>query len=120
MTANNRPPGEQRRTGRTEHPSALPSIGIDWDFYMQLLSESDAPDEQKRELIETLWNIVVAFVDLGFGVHPVQQAREQEAISKQIATMDLPAMLQSVSSPKGEFDRRSGHVKEPHLTGRGE
>ncbi len=38
------------------------------------------PDDQKRELIETLWSIVVAFVDFGFGIHPVQQNCGEEAI----------------------------------------
>jgi hypothetical protein len=27
---------------------------------------------QKREFLEALWSIVIAFVDMGFGVHPVQ------------------------------------------------
>lgn len=28
---------------------------------------------QQQELLEALWIIVVGFVDLGFGIHPVQQ-----------------------------------------------
>lgn len=54
-----------------------PSLTIDWELYGEYLEDSDLSGGQKREFIETLWSIVVAFVDLGFGVHPVQQACEQ-------------------------------------------
>ena len=36
--------------------------------------DDDLTDEQKRELLEIIWNIVVTFVDLGFGVEATQQA----------------------------------------------
>ena len=34
---------------------------------------------EKREFLEALWSIIVAFVDLGFGIHPVQQAMESRS-----------------------------------------
>ncbi len=49
------------------------ALSIDWELYGKYLDESDLTEEQKREFIETLWSIVVSFVDLGFGVHPLQQ-----------------------------------------------
>jgi hypothetical protein len=54
-----------------------PTLSIDWDLYGECLEESDLTDDQKREFIETLWSIVVSFVDLGFGIAPTQQACEQ-------------------------------------------
>ena len=54
-------------------PTPRPSLSIDWEFYAAMLEESDMPMDQQKELIETLWSIVVAFVDLGFEVSPVQQ-----------------------------------------------
>ncbi|MCV6574353.1 MAG: hypothetical protein OIF58_01320 [Cohaesibacter sp.] len=45
---------------------------IDWDYYGTFLEGLDCSDEEKRELIEVLWNIMVAFVDLRFGIHPAQ------------------------------------------------
>jgi len=38
-----------------------------------MLDNSDMPLEQQKELIETLWSIVVTFVDLGFDLNPIQQ-----------------------------------------------
>jgi hypothetical protein len=46
----------------------MPTLSIDWELYAELLSESDLADEEKREFIETLWSLIVSFVDLGFGI----------------------------------------------------
>ena len=50
------------------------TLTLDVDYYQSFLDDADIPDDKKQELIETLWNIVVQFVDLGFGIHPLQQA----------------------------------------------
>lgn len=42
--------------------------------YQYMLDGSGMNDAQKQDVLEALWSMVVAFVDLGFGVHPVQQA----------------------------------------------
>ena len=60
--------------------TAPPRLEIDWDVYLPFFEDEDIPDEAKQELIEALWSIVVSFVDLGFGVHPVQQACGQGAL----------------------------------------
>lgn len=74
-----------------------PSLTIDWDLYGSYLADSDMSDEQKREFIQTLWNIVVSFVDLGFGVHPIQQARRESSGQED----DLTSLIeQSVVSSK--------------------
>ena len=54
--------------------TALPRLEIDWALYSAMLEDMEASDEEKRELIAILWNIVVAFVDLGFGISSTQQA----------------------------------------------
>jgi len=64
-------------TDNDNHANGGSTLSIDWDLYGEYLADSDLSDDQKLEFIETLWNIVVAFVDLGFGVHPIQQVSEQ-------------------------------------------
>lgn len=54
--------------------AALPRLEIDWALYASMLEDMEASEEDKRELIAILWNIVVAFVDLGFGISSTQQA----------------------------------------------
>lgn len=62
------------------HPSASkpPVLTLDISLYEKYLEGSDMTDDQKREFLEALWSIVIGFVDLGFGIHPVQQAMESD------------------------------------------
>lgn len=66
---------KDEKTGDRNQNSA-PVIELDVAYYQQFLDDADITDAQKRELIETLWTIVIQFVDLGFGIHPLQQARD--------------------------------------------
>lgn len=72
--------------------TAPPTLTIDWDAYLPFFEDDDISEEQKHELIEALWSIVVSFVDLGFGVHPIQQAcgKTDDELS------DLPSDLLSL------------------------
>lgn len=49
------------------------SLTIDYALYERYLENSDLSEIEKREFLETLWNVIVGFVDLGFGVHPLQE-----------------------------------------------
>jgi len=69
--------------------TAPPRLTIDWDAYLPFFEDEDISDEDKRELIEALWSIMVSFVDLGFGVHPVQQACGQEVSLAEMPAVDV-------------------------------
>lgn len=64
-------------------PIPRPTLSLDWEVYAAMLENSDMPLDQQRELIETLWSIVVMFVDLGFDLNPVQQicGQSEDALS---------------------------------------
>ncbi|MDX8349447.1 hypothetical protein SLH49_15785 [Cognatiyoonia sp. IB215446] len=74
--------------------TAPPTLTIDWDAYLPFFEDEDISEEEKRELIEALWSIVVSFVDLGFGVHSVQQACGQNEVLVGDASKDLVSLLQ--------------------------
>ncbi len=59
--------------------ASRPNLKIDWPLYEKYLADSDLSDEQKKEFIETLWSIMIQFVDLGFGIAPVQQVLEDKS-----------------------------------------
>lgn len=59
-----------------------PALTIDWDLYGQYLEDSNLSEAEKRETIEALWDIVVSFVDLGFGIHPAQLATKDNCEQK--------------------------------------
>lgn len=54
----------------------FPALHFDPAEYQRFVEDSDLTPAQQRELLEALWVIIVGFVDLGFGIHPVQQVLE--------------------------------------------
>ena len=58
------------------HERGPPNLAIQFDAqeFAHFLEESDLTHEQKLEYIRTVWSIVLQFIDLGFGIHPLQQA----------------------------------------------
>jgi hypothetical protein len=50
-----------------------PSLELDFEAYAPYLESADISEEDKRQLIEMLWSIVVSFVQLGYGLTPAQQ-----------------------------------------------
>lgn len=79
-----------------------PSLAIDWDLYAAMLEESDATDAQKRELIETLWAIVVTFVDLGFNLQPAPQSCGELSTEGAEALADLVSSNLTAATIKEE------------------
>ncbi len=71
------------KPSETQESKTPPQLTIDWDAYGQYLEESDLSDDQKIELIETLWSIVVSFVDLGFGVGSSKDSGDGDADNNQ-------------------------------------
>ena len=66
-------------------------ITVDYEKYAHFLDDSELTEQQKQEFLQTLWNIIVEFVSLGFDVHPLQQAKNacgkpEEIASKPAAT----------------------------------
>ena len=47
-----------------------PVLRFDWRDWLPFFESEDVPEDQKRVLIETLWSIIIAFVDLGWQVQP--------------------------------------------------
>jgi len=57
---------------------ARPSVGVDVEKYKALLDDPALSEAEKENFLQALWSVVVTFVDLGFGVHPLQLVREPE------------------------------------------
>lgn len=83
--------------------TVFPALEIDWDRYGEMLQECDLTDVQKREFLQALWYSMVAFVDLGIKIPPLQQACEQNRIPVEILTPDSSDVVSSNHSPKTEF-----------------
>lgn len=53
--------------------SASKRLTIDIERYQSYLDSADMSEADKRLFIEALWSIIMNFVDLGFGIHPLQE-----------------------------------------------
>ncbi len=68
----------------TDHPPN--ALEVNLEAYRPLLECDDISDADKAELLKALWSIIVSFAQLGWGVHPVQQAQEaRQEVCGQIA-----------------------------------
>ena len=50
-----------------------PSLTVDVEKYQSYLDGSGMSDAEKEEFLQALWSIIVSFIELGFGVHPLQE-----------------------------------------------
>ncbi len=91
--------------------AAKPRLELDIEKYQAYLDGSDLTPAQKEDFLRALWSIVVGFVDLGFGVHPVQQACGQVEKS-----LDPRAQADSdgVNSGKPNSQRHSTAHRRPN------
>ncbi len=76
-----------------------PALKLDVARYEKMLGCCDVTEEQRQEFLETIWSIIVGFVDLGFEIHPLQQVTSEECGQD----LDLTSFMAEnvVSSHKG-------------------
>ncbi|MEM8692608.1 MAG: hypothetical protein AAGG57_12085 [Pseudomonadota bacterium] len=79
------------------------SLRVDIAKYQAMLDAPDLDEERKRQFIEALWQVIVAFVDLGFQVHPVQQACGQVGNAAPENPDAAGNVLNSTHHPTSEF-----------------
>lgn len=58
--------------------SARSVLTVDVEKYQSWLDSSEMSQAQKEEFLQALWSIVVSFVELGYGVHPLQETCGQD------------------------------------------
>lgn len=117
---NPRPPINDRSirdTFRSAHDSEAPArnvVQVDYEKYLHFLDDEDLDESQKITLLESLWSILLSFVDLGFGIHPVQQAIEDKkeiSVEENSAFPDndrIPETVQETTTPlSGQFAERT-------------
>ncbi len=84
-----------------------PSVGIDVDYYQAAIDDPEVSDERKRELIEIIGAIVINFIDIGFGVHPVQLAQKDNGGLQQEFTQ-----LSEQETPPLQYDFEKENTSE--------
>jgi hypothetical protein len=85
-------PGGPGSQGESPAP-AIDVLPFSAQTYWQYLDGMDMSDAQKSDLLETLWNIMATFADIGFGVDPVQHI--------------IPALVQAVWDEENKSSNRN-------------
>ncbi|RLK00689.1 hypothetical protein [Ruegeria conchae] len=86
--------------------STKPTLSVDVERYQHFLDESDLTEVQKAEFLQSLWNIMMSFVELGFGVHPLQEVCGKDAGTSTLSTDEYSDAL-SLEYPQDDEDARA-------------
>ncbi len=70
--------GQDGHSNSAQERAERPAVTFDVSLYAHFLDEMGLTDEQKAAMLETLLGILIGFVDLGFGIHPLQTAHGQQ------------------------------------------
>lgn len=89
----------QLHSGPPVEISPLAPLKLDHEAFREDIAELELTDEQERELLQTLWNIMCVFVDIGWGVDTVQLLFPD--LYKKVAC-DSDALLDSDKDEKGK------------------
>lgn len=99
-------------TQPTKTPITFPKLEIDYELFNKEIENTNLTDEQKREYLQIVWSFVVDCVDMGFGIHPVQQACEQKLVSDKLLTSSFQNVVNS-DHPKIKADE--AFIESPTL-----
>lgn len=81
------------------HPKS--TLTVDVEKYQAYLDGSGMTEAQKEEFLQAMWSIIVSFVELGFGVHPLQEVCGK---TPEIDGQGAKAAFDAVSSEEPEND----------------
>jgi len=93
-------------------------IECDYAYFQTFLDDSDISEEEAKAFIDDMWVTICQFAQLGYAVHPVQQALDatdegQDNCGQvQKIPAESPARIQDVVSSKGnkitrQFDEKA-------------
>lgn len=73
------------------------TFALDLERYEPLLCDENIPEEQRKELLQTLWALVCELVLMGWEMHPLQHAENtcgKNAVKSGESTLLTPDMLE--------------------------
>jgi len=85
--------------------SANPILSVDVERYQKYLDDTDLSEAEKAEFLQSLWQVIVSFVELGFGVHPLQEVCGKDEGTCSLSTDDDSDAV-SLEHPKDNEDAR--------------
>jgi len=68
-------------------PVGVPFSALQFDFeaYRKYVEDESLSEAQARELLGAVWFVITSFVDVGFGLSPIQQALDVNKLQMTLA-----------------------------------
>ena len=87
-------------TPPTDINQSVSPLILNWVTYKHYLDYADMTEDQKRQMIEALWDILTGFVRLGFGIDPSSQAldRQKELTKRHPQSCGKPPQTSNASA----------------------
>ena len=95
-----------------ETPNTLKPLSADLSRFAHHLEGTSLSDAQKQDMLETLWALMIQFVDLGFGLSPTQNICGQLVEIADHLPSDSAKALHS-SSPPDAFNNAAQDRSAP-------
>ncbi len=92
-------------TAHEREPTPYPALEIDYDYYEQYLDDSELSHKEKRELIAAIASIMMAFVDLGFGIKASQHPLDEGDILPENSPLIAADLIYSEYSKEQKDDK---------------
>lgn len=87
-----------------------PTLSLDVALYEAYLADSSLGEAEKRALLESLWAIIVGFVDLGFAVEPAQVADKASGACGQFASAGSAVAQSHATSTTDHFEKAAART----------
>jgi len=91
-------------------PSSKPVLEFDPKIYAHHVASLDLSDKERDALIRAVANIMLAFVDLGFGIGPSQTACGQDGVLSDLIPKAAPDLLYCEHSKPAETLAATGRI----------
>jgi hypothetical protein len=102
--------GGESGLAKTFDASARPVLAVDVKKYEALLDDPSLSEAQKEEFLRALWSVVVTFVELGFGVRPLQEVCGQDSGDSFPGAKDAFDQVKSNELVETQDDRDTGQI----------
>ncbi len=89
---------------------AVPPLQLDPEEYRDYLAAFDLSEAQQNELLETLFHILRTFVEIGFGLDPVQNIFSgivEKALQEESGTLENKEHFNQIATSEGDPNERS-------------
>lgn len=90
------------------------ALKFDAARYQRFLDDTDWTDAQKQEFTAAVWEIVVGFVDLGFGLNLIQHVSSE----RMLLEVDSPPMISSDNIARNMTTSAAGDVDDGPVGGK--